>query len=714
LKSFGWFFYIGIFLTLSVYHFAVYLGRREEKINLYYSLLGISYLFWQISKTLIKNYIDSLFIKTSLTFLSLMLVSLAFVLFTYFALELKKTKKLIIIGFPILLILPTFLGVLLLFIFKNIILSSIIVLIPGIIFALTLWVSSSYLFFILKYYKYRWKLYIYIGITGYIIFYIIYPILVYLNVNEFIMVLISTNGILIWLFISANSITNNFNAEHRSLVILKNTLEKKVQERTEELRGLYEEKTNFYVNLAHELKTPLTLIDNYLDNDIMKRGKSKDLDIVKQNIDLLKKDMSNLLDLEKLDRGLVFYDHDQTINFSNLLEKKLILFNEIVQKRNIKLIKKIQKDLFIKIDPFALDRIINNLIENAIKYNKDAGVIEVVLKNNYNKIEFIVNDSGIGIAEDQKLSIFKAYHQLSHKKRNLQGLGMGLSIVKKIMDDVNGIINVNSEINKGTSFTLIFNKYKVSKDKNKNDIIELIKPIDSIVTCNFKEERYLKNKKNLLIIEDNIELLYYLQENLYNDYNVFIAENGLKALDKIKNMSYRINLVVSDIMMDGMNGYEFYNEFNKDQNNNAVPFIFLTAKTSINDKIEGLKKGAVDYICKPFSIDELKTKIYSLIRLQENLKKVHSKEIGIKFSKIINNELNGKNDILTFNMICNENKVSKNEQEIIQLLINGLEYKEISAKLEISINVVKKRIHNIYKKLCVKNKVELVNFFTVK
>jgi len=489
-------------------------------------------------------------------------------------------------------------------------------------------------------------------------------------------------------------------------------LEQKVLNRTKQLEEAHEQKTNIFINIAHETKTPLTLISNYLDKYIKKHKETGDLLIIKNNIDKLKKDMINFLDIQKLERGQIYYNHNQIINLSNILKEKIKLFTIITWRKRIHIISdNIENNIVIKIDPYAIDRILNNLIDNAIKYNKEFGKIEISLTEIYNKIILMIKDTGIGISKEQQETIFNPYYQISHKKRNIQGIGMGLNIVKNIINDVNGKIEINSELNKGTVFIITFNKHIINKNDKITNNIELSSPFNSIVNIKLKEEKYDNKRKNILLVEDNIEMLSYLQESFYDEYNVFMSKNGVDALKKINEMP-KPNIIISDIMMDKMNGYEFYDELIKNDKYNYIPFIFLTALTSNNEKIKSLKKGAVDYIYKPFTIEELKHKVTSILRIQENQKISNMKKINHQLLKILYEESNiFKEKDININKICIDYSITKREKDIIKQLLTGLGYKDIALKLSISYNSVKKSIENIYKKLKVNNKIELVNKF---
>jgi len=491
-----------------------------------------------------------------------------------------------------------------------------------------------------------------------------------------------------------------------------NELEIKVKQRTMELENANQQKTRFFINLAHETKTPLTLIKNYLDKYIKKRGFDYDLNIIKNNIDKLLRDMVNFLDVEKLKKGQIFYNNDQITDLTEILERKIILFREIANDKNIKINSTIENDLYIKVDPYAIDRIINNLLDNSIKYTNNGGIIFVSLKVLKDQVILVITDDGIGMDNEQLKNIFKPYYQMSNKKRNVQGIGMGLSIVKMILDSIDAEIDVKSEIDKGTTFIIKFIKYNLSGE---DEIIKDIKystPMSlKIMDYNIQPENIDAEKSNIFIVDDNKEMLIFLQEYLKDKYNVFLAENGKKALQEINNIPTP-DLIISDIMMDEINGHQFFIEISKFDKYRSIPFIFLTAKSSYEDKLRGLTEGAVDYIYKPFMIEELIAKINSIIKNKkiqnETNLKVLEKNILSAFDEIDNNENFYNPDDKCYEKICSEYDITNRELEIINLLINGLYNKDISKKLDISIRTVEFHIHNIYKKLNVQSRIELI------
>jgi hypothetical protein len=228
MKSLGWLFYIGIFLTLSVYNLMVYSGRKEDKSNLYYALIGLTSTFWLFSKTLIYLFTQSpLMIKTA-GYVAVSLVGLTIVLFSHYFFNLKKLKrKYIFLGYIVLFILPIITAFFILLINQDIMTANIIVIIPALTFGLMCWSYFSFLIFSTGGHKEKWNIYIYISTTIYSFCYFAYPLLAFLHIDETNQVLTATNGALIMLLATAYFLAKNFNKEHNDLVKLKKTLEKK-------------------------------------------------------------------------------------------------------------------------------------------------------------------------------------------------------------------------------------------------------------------------------------------------------------------------------------------------------------------------------------------------------------------------------------------------------------------------------------------------------
>ncbi|MBN2444346.1 MAG: response regulator [Spirochaetales bacterium] len=489
-------------------------------------------------------------------------------------------------------------------------------------------------------------------------------------------------------------------------------LEEKVKIRTQQLEEATNQKTHFFINFAHEIKTPLTLIMNYMSKDIEKRGLSQELTLVQQNMIKLKRDIINFLDIEKLNMGKVYYDHDQILNISTAVSMKYHLFKELADKKNIKLKCDIDdNNYFIKIDPFAIDRIINNIVLNAIIHTEPGGTVSLKLYRFKENICLSVSDTGIGISEEQQKHLFEPFYQMSREKRSIQGIGLGLSIVKKILDDIHADINVSSKERKGTVFTIYFSSYSLKEGDTVVSEENYTKPMSVNFNIPKTTDNYNIEKPNILLVEDNTDMIIYMQEALETDYNFFYAVNGMNALQKLKEIP-KPDLIISDIMMDEMDGYDFYKALIRDSRYNGIPFIFLTAKTTEDEKLKGLSLGAVDFIYKPFSIEVLRVKINSLIQNREATKEANRAELEKKISMALRSEEESAEEkVFRQNRLFKKYKITSREKDIILLLIKGLEYKVISSQLNISFNTLKPYITKIYRKLNVQNKVELTNLF---
>jgi DNA-binding NarL/FixJ family response regulator len=348
-------------------------------------------------------------------------------------------------------------------------------------------------------------------------------------------------------------------------------------------------------------------------------------------------------------------------------------------------------------------------VDNALRYTQVAGSVRVLLKEDGSRIKLTVEDNGIGISPEQKENIFSPYRQVSSEKRNVQGIGIGLTIVKKIVDEVKGEIVLESELNKGTRFTIILLKCEGRVNGNAPKI-EWSKPIEYNLTP-AKERSMEEEKSTILIVEDNHDMLSCLMNELGDTYNIIGVASGREALAKLRHPK-KPDAIVSDIMMDDIDGFALFERVSADEALNCIPFIFLTAKTTPSDKVKGLKGGAVDFIYKPFLMEELRLKLHSLINIQTRQRNTYKKEIAEKISSLFrdgSSDSNGNDRLSLMEKKIDESAMSPKEKNIVKLLLRGYEYKEISHMLKISINTLKPYINKIYKKYGVHKLVDLIN-----
>jgi signal transduction histidine kinase/DNA-binding NarL/FixJ family response regulator len=470
----------------------------------------------------------------------------------------------------------------------------------------------------------------------------------------------------------------------------------------------YKETTNTFINLAHETKTPLTLINNYLQEYISKKGENnEELRVLKDNIQKLTNDIVNFFDIERLNRGVAVYDHRVVASISELLESRVALFAHSAKSKGIAISWDIEPNLNVSVNPAAVDRIINNLIENALKYTELQGQIKIGLHKIDDYVVFQVKDNGCGIPEELQAGVFEPYVQLSTSKRNSDGMGLGLSIVKKIVDQVEGKVRLVSKEGIGTEMTVFLPFANAdgcatvpgASKHNHSSIPSKDIPEDQIND---------DSKPYLIVLEDNVEMLQYLIKTLSLKYNVYGARNGLEAFEKIRSV-HKLHLIISDVMMDRMDGFEFAEEIISNENLRHVPIIFITAKTSAEDRKRAYRLGAVDFIEKPFMGHDLLAKVDALLlnlsRQQSAFVREANKMLG--HTPIVQDK---QEEYIVVSKDLNYKKfnLTNREIEIVDLLRTGLPYKNIADKLDISVPTVNRHVANIFHKLDVRNKLEAI------
>ena len=542
------------------------------------------------------------------------------------------------------------------------------------------------------------------------------PIIDFLNLGQGIEASITNIGFLLLFALQLKRHIADLRTEHERLVNTEHqllnwniTLQQEVAKRTNDLEKINEQRTNTFVNLAHETKTPLTLITNYLDEYLHKNEESEELLVVKRSIDKLTSDIVNFFDVEKFNKGLVIYNHHLIADVSSIVKEAIELFEPYANKKKVKLSASIENNILVQADPSAINRVVNNLIENAIKFSDEAAPISIKLYKDDTLLNFVVQDVGVGIPAEFQKKIFEPYFQITSKKANGQGMGLGLPIVKKIIDELNGTIAVKSKgkLEKGTEFTVTLPIYqkKSSQEISKPDIPSYFSstPVALEIEC----KPYNDKEKTILVVEDNISMANYLSKKLCENYNVYTALNGNDALRQLKDLSVLPDLIISDVMMDKMDGYAFAKIISSNSSYGHIPFIFITAKSAPNDKYEGLRLGAIDYVRKPFMIQELLHKIESILALTAKQKQ---SIINTAFASLTRNDIrNSAGAMHSFDENCQIYNLSSREKEVAELICRGLKYKDIAETLFIAERTVTKHAQNIFEKVEVNNKVELCN-----
>lgn len=547
------------------------------------------------------------------------------------------------------------------------------------------------------------------------------PVITYFNLGQVVEASITNTGFLLLLALQLSRHIKLMRMEHERLITSEqqlldwNTnLQNEVDKRTRELERTNEQRTNNFINLVHETKTPLTLVNNYLEEYINKYGSVEELEIIKGGVDKLTKDVTSLFDIERFKKGIDVYNHNQVTNFTEIIKSSLVLFEYYCKRQIISCHKNIEENIFIKADPNAIDRIVNNVIENAIKFSNNEGKIEIALKLVNDKIHFSVKDAGIGIPLDLQKKIFEPYYQINHKKTGLQGMGLGLPIVKKVVDSLGGQINIKSNPAEapGTEVIIILNKYVPAENEvpasNSSESKFLIPNVERFEIA---DTPFLTNRPSILVVEDNKAMLHFLSKKLSGNYNVFCSLNGSEALKKLRGLRVTPDLILSDIMMDKMDGFAFAKAISEQEEYSHIPIIFLTAKSTPTDKLKGLRLGAIDFIPKPFSYEELNQKIDTVLKNIDKQKKaiLNSSITNLKNLNKVKSVVEGAKLPFNLEQKCKLYNLTNREIDIVKLMLKGTKYKEIAKTLFIADRTVTTHIQNIFEKIGVSNKVEMIN-----
>lgn len=383
-----------------------------------------------------------------------------------------------------------------------------------------------------------------------------------------------------------------------------------------------EMKLRFFTNINHELRTPLTLIISPLSamiKDETEEKKRNKLVVIHKNAVRLLTLVNQLLDFRRIDMhgqklnlltgDIVVYIRNICNSFTVLTDKKICLtfFAAI-------------PSLLMSFDEDKIGKVVNNLLSNAFKFTREGGRVDVSLRvldvrdNAPYRLEIKVADTGIGVRDEDKVHIFDRFYQADNRSGQVTGgSGIGLNLVKEFVDMHHGTVRVEDNPGGGSAFIV---ELPVVCDKNaavmpKQQIEgETISP--KMVTAETTDSFNTGKEYEVMVVDDSDDFLLFMKDMLQEQYNVSLAHDGKEALDKIA--SHRPDIILSDVMMPGMDGNELCRCLKGNPETERIPFVMLTARLAEEHKMEGLENGADDYITKPFNVDMLNIRIANLIK----------------------------------------------------------------------------------------------------
>lgn len=447
----------------------------------------------------------------------------------------------------------------------------------------------------------------------------------------------------------------------QSQLLLQTSLELERKEK-ESIEELNQAKLQFFSNISHEFRTPLTLIISQIElllqsNSISPNVYNKLLKVYK-NTYHMRNLISELLDFRKLEQGhLKLQVSEQDI--VPFLKEIYLSFYEYAASHSITyLFTTPQEQLLCWFDPKQMQKVFYNLLSNAFKYSKPNATIEVLLENAENEIVIKVIDNGVGISKEDINKIFDRFYQVDNGVSNITktpSTGIGLSLTKNIIALHHGTIQVESTPGYGSIFIVHLQKGSAPFTETEriqtkpNELQDGSTPTPVIYTDHMEEFTDMKtednddengNTRTVLLVEDNEELLQILNSLYAPSYNVILARNGKEGLEKTREE--RPDLIVSDVMMPEMSGTEMCMKIKNDFDLCHIPVILLTALTSAEQNIEGLQRGADDYINKPFNAKVLLARSNNLIRNRIILQKKFSKQKDFDAQSLANNPIDQK------------------------------------------------------------------------
>jgi signal transduction histidine kinase/ligand-binding sensor domain-containing protein/AraC-like DNA-binding protein len=427
-----------------------------------------------------------------------------------------------------------------------------------------------------------------------------------------------------------------------------------------------EEKIKLFVNLSHEIRSPMTLIMNPLDT-MLKKEYDEDtlrmLRLMKKNANRIIDLINQLLDMRKIEKGRMSIKCRE-VDMIAYIKSLMDLFEYQAKKREIRLcFDSPSESMPAWIDAKNFDKALVNIITNALKYTPDGGIIKVLVQERIDKnvigdlhhsIEIQVLDTGVGIDADKLEKIFERFYTTpSEGAMGGIGFGIGLNLCRLIVKLHHGVITAcNREDTQGSCFTIRIPYGNMHLKKS--ELVEetaLPSTLAASVNTTLADDEQIDGQKakrqngtdKILVVDDDEEILAYLFAELSHYYKVRTCNNGNDAWQIV--LAEKPQLVISDVIMSGMNGYALLKQIKKNTNVSHIPVILLTSKTESEDRIKGIKCGADAYLNKPFNIDELKAVVANLLKANRRLKGKFSGTLAQE-DRVENIEMRLKNDVL--------------------------------------------------------------------
>lgn len=411
--------------------------------------------------------------------------------------------------------------------------------------------------------------------------------------------------------------------------------------KAEQLAELDQLKSNFFANISHEFRTPLTLILGPLDQ--MRKGifvgdQERYFELMHRNGKRLQGLIDQLLDLSKLESEKMEL-HLEAGDIHQFLRQLAASLESWAMQKDIEYELDIPMDpLWVKYDPDKLEKIVVNLLSNAIKFTESDGKVSCRVHHTEEEdqinLYIEIQDTGVGIPKGSQNKIFERFYHLESSKDGLASSGIGLALVKELVQFQQGSIAMESEEGAYTHFHIYLPLAKATTQlQTTPPSLQLaVKPLPELAEQELVDAGGLPEQELLLIVEDNPDVRTYIIDVLKDKYRIIEAENGLKGLEKAE--ASIPDLIISDVMMPELDGVGMMGQLKSNSKTDHIPIIMLTAKAERADKIESLDIGADDYLTKPFDAEELHARVGNLIKVRKKLKEKYRADLFLQPTEV--------------------------------------------------------------------------------
>lgn len=395
-------------------------------------------------------------------------------------------------------------------------------------------------------------------------------------------------------------------------------------------------KLRFFTNISHELRTPLTLIvapiDNILQNERISQSVRSQLEIVQSNGQRMLRMVNQLLEFRKVQNQKMKLKLQQTM-LSSLVEETSANFKKEAYEKHIQFeIENRAEDSTVWVDRQRMDTILWNLLSNAFKFTPAGKAIRVIIDSKPGFVTLAVQDEGIGIAPEKRSVLFERFSSNNElNNTGITGTGIGMNLTKELVDLHHGYIDVESEVGKGTTITILLH---TGKEHFGDDVEfladeEMVAPPTVAPTFEDKMEQLegdaQDSARTILVVDDSVDMRNFLTNILSHDYHVLTASDGAEAEEIIRTKT--VDLVVTDLMMPNVDGLELTQFIKRNKDYDFIPVILLTAKTAIESRLQAMEDGADDYVTKPFEPEYLRARIHNILVQRNQLEQSYRERL---------------------------------------------------------------------------------------